>query len=118
MIQKVYDILSGIGVPVQYILRPDISTAKTGISYHFFNEGYELYADGKGEEFGGVLQVDVFSTIDYSGTVQQVRELLEAAKFRLADMRDGNDGFEDSMKYYQKILIFNYNEREVLGDGS
>ena len=73
-----------------------------------------MYADGKGEEFGGALQVDVFSTIDYSGTVQQVRELLEAAKFRLADMRDGDDGFEDSMKYYQKILIFNYNEREVL----
>ena len=118
MIQKVYDILSDIGVPVQYLLRPDISTAKTGISYHFFNESYELYADGKGEEFGGVLQVDVFSTIDYSGTVQQVRELLEAAKFRLADMRDGNDGFEDSMKYYQKILIFNYNEREVLENGS
>ena len=114
MIQKVYNILSGIGVPVQYILRPDISTAKTGISYHFFNEGYELHGDGKGKELGGVLQVDVFSTIDYSSTVQQVRELLEAAKFRLADMRDGNDGFEDSMKYYQKILIFNYNEREVL----
>jgi hypothetical protein len=118
MIQKVYDILSGIGVPVQYILRPDISTTKTGISYHFFNEGYELYADGKGEEFGGVLQVDVFSTVDYSGTVRQVRERLEAAKFRLADMRDGNDGFEDSMKYYQKILILNYNEREVLENGS
>jgi hypothetical protein len=118
MIQKVYDILSGIGVPVQYILRPDISTAKTGISYHFFNEGYELYADGKGEEFGGVLQVDVFSTIDYSSTVQQVRELLEAAKFRLADMRDGDDGFEDSMRYYHKILIFNYSKREVLGNGS
>ena len=115
MIQKVYDILSGIGVPVQYILRPDISSAKTGISYHFFNEGYEVYGDGKGAELGGVLQVDVFSTVDYSSTVQQVRELLEAAKFRLADMRDGNDGFEDSMKYYQKILIFNYVESEVLG---
>lgn len=118
MIQKVYDILSPIGVPVQYTLRPDISTSKTGISYHFFNEGYELYADGKGEEFGGVLQVDVFSTVDYSSAVRQVQELLEESKFRLADMRDGDDGFEDSMKYYQKILIFNYSEREVLGNGS
>lgn len=118
MIQKVYDILSVIGVPIQYILRPDISTAKTGISYHFFNEGYELYADGKGEEFGGVLQVDVFSTVDYSSIVQQTRALLEENKLRLADMRDGDDGFEDSMKYYHKILIFNYVESEVLGNGS
>ena len=55
-----------------------------------------------------------FQRLTIPGTVQQVRELLEAAKFRLADMRDGDDGFEDSMKYYQKILIFNYNEREVL----
>ena len=61
MIQKVYDILSGIGVPVQYILRPDISTAKTGISYHFFNESYELYADGKGEEFGGSIAGCIFN---------------------------------------------------------
>jgi len=114
MIQKVYDILNPIGVPVRYILRPDMSSAKTGISYHFFNESYELYGDGKGAEFGGALQVDVFSTVDYSSTVQQIKELLEAAKFRLADMRDGADGFEDSMMYYQKILIFNYNEREVL----
>lgn len=114
MIQKIYDILKPIGVPVQYLQRPDISTSRTGISYHFFNEGYELYADGKGKELGGALQVDIFSTVDYSSTVKSVKELLEAARFRLADMRDGNDGFDDSMKYYQKILLFNYNEREVL----
>ncbi len=120
MIQKVYDILSPIGVPVQYILRPDISTAKTGISYHFFNEGYELYGDGKGDELGGVLQVDVFSTVDYTSVVQHVRELLEENKIRLADMRDSEDSFDsaNNIKYYQKILIFNYNEREVLNSGS
>lgn len=116
MIQKVYDILSGIGVPVQYILRPDISTAKTGISYHFFNEGYELHGDGKGKELGGALQVDVFSTVDYTSTVQQVVTLLESNNFRLADKRDSEDSFDNvsNIKYYQKILIFNYNEREVL----
>lgn len=116
MIQKVYDMLKPIGVPVRYILRPDIATEKNGISYHFFNEGYELYADGKGKELGGVLQVDVFSTVDYSGTVQQARALLEENKFRLVDMRDSEDSFDNvsNIKYYQKILIFNYVEREVL----
>lgn len=120
MIQKVYDILNPIGVPVRYILRPDIATAKTGISYHFFNEGYELHGDGEGKELGGVLQVDVFSTVDYTSTVQQVRALLEQNKFKLADMRDSEDSFDNvsNIKYYQKILIFNYNEREVLNSGS
>ena len=120
MIQKVYGILSVIGVPVRYILRPDMSSAKTGISYHFFNESYELYGDGKGAEFGGALQVDVFSTVDYSSTVQQIQTLLEENKFRLADMRDSEDSFDNvsNIKYYQKILIFNYNEKEVLGNGS
>lgn len=116
MIQKVYDILKPLGVPVQYVLRPDIATAKTGISYHFFNEGYELYADGKGKELGGVLQVDIFSTVDYSVTVKSVKELLEDAKFRLADMRSSDDSFDSvsNIKYFHKILIFNYVEREVL----
>jgi hypothetical protein len=78
-----------------------------------------VYGDGKGAELGGVLQVDVFSTVDYSSTVQQIIVLLEQNKFRLADMRDSEDSFDGTgIKYYQKILLFNYNEREVLGDGS
>lgn len=116
MIQKVYDILKQLNVPIKYILRPDISGSnKIGISYHFFNESYNLYGDGKGKEFGGVLQVDIFSTVDYTDIVQQVRTLLEQHNFRLADMRDSEDSFEEGgLKYYQKILIFNYVESEVL----
>jgi len=116
MIQKVYDILKQLNVPIKYILRPDISGSnKIGISYHFFNESYNLYGDGEGEEFGGVLQVDIFSTVDYTDIVQQVRTLLEQHNFRLADMRDSEDSFEEGgLKYYQKILIFNYVESEVL----
>lgn len=116
MIQKVYDILKQLNVPIKYILRPDISGSnKIGISYHFFNESYNLYGDGKGKEFGGVLQVDIFSTVDYTDIVQQVRTLLEQHNFRLADMRDSEEGFEEGgLKYYHKILIFNYIESEVL----
>lgn len=117
MIQKVYDILKQLNVPIRYILRPDISGSnKIGISYHFFNESYNLYGDGKGKEPGGVLQVDIFSTVDYSAIVQQIQELLEENNFRLADKRDSEDSFEEGgLKYYQKILIFNYVESEVLG---
>lgn len=113
MIQKVYSILSGASVPVQYVLRPDISGgSKVGISYHFFNEGNELYGDGEGIAEGGSLQIDVFSTVDFTDTVNQVKSLMKTNKFRLADMRDSDDSFSN-VQYYHKILIYNYVEKEV-----
>jgi hypothetical protein len=113
VINTVYNILKTLNVPVKYIVRPDIKTSKIGLSYHFFNEGYELYADGKGKEFGGSLQVDIFSTIDYSSIVRQSVELLENNGFRLADSRDSYDSLSNNIQYYQKTLIFNYEERMV-----
>lgn len=113
MIIKVYNILKGL-CPVAYITRPEINaTNKIGISYHFFNEGNELYGDGEGTQEGGSLQIDIFSTVDYSNIVNQVKALMKVNKFRLADARDSDDSF-NNIQYYQKILIFNYNEREVL----
>lgn len=117
MIQKVYDILKPLNIPILYILRPEIdSSNKIGISYHFFNESDNLYGDGEGMEFGGSLQIDIFSTVDYTTVVNQVKDLMKANKFRLADMRDSDDSFSN-VKYYHKTLIFNYSEKEVLGSG-
>ena len=113
MIQKVYEILKPLNIPILYILRPEISgTNKIGISYHFFSEGYNLHGDGEGIELGGSLQIDVFSTIDYTNIVTQIRNLMKQNKFRLSDMRDSDDSFSN-VKYYHKILIFNYSEGEV-----
>lgn len=117
MIQTVYNILKPLNIPIQYILRPDISgSPKIGISYHFFNENYELHGDGEGKEFGGSLQIDIFSTVDYSNIVKQVKSLMKANKFRLADSWDSDDSFSN-VKYYHKILIFNYSEKEVMNNG-
>ncbi len=116
MIQKVYDILKPLKVPIQYILRPDISgSSKIGISYHFFNESNNLYGDGEGIEEGGSLQIDIFSTTDYSSLVKQVKDIMKVNKFRFADGWDGDDSMS-SVQYYHKILIFNYAEREVLNN--
>lgn len=116
MIQKVADILKPLNVPVQYISRPNISgSSKIGISYHFFNESDNLYGDGEGKEFGGVLQVDIFSTVDYTEVVKQVKDLLKANNFRLAYSGDNDDSFSN-VKYYHKVLRFNYVEEEVLGN--
>ena len=113
MIQTVNNILKPLGVPTLFMLRPKIdATHKLGISYHFFNERNDLYGDGQGAEFGVVLQIDVFSLIDYSDIVEQIKVLMKTNKFRLADSRDSEDGFSTT-EYYHKILIFNYVEREV-----
>lgn len=113
MIQTVYNILKPLNIPVKYILRPDISgSSKIGISYHFFNESPNLYGDGEGKEEGGVLQIDIFSTVDFTSTVNQVKTLMKSNKFRLADGRDSDDSFSN-VQYYHKILIFNYSEKEV-----
>lgn len=113
MIQRVYNILKTLNLPVQYIIRPDLTSTGIAISYHFYNESFELYADGQGVQSGGVLQVDVFSTTDYSNVVDQIKELLISHKFRFADSRDGDDSL-DNIKYYHKILTFNYNEEELI----
>ena len=113
MINTVYNILKPLSIPIKYILRPDISgSSKTGISYHFFNESPNLYGDGEGKEEGGVLQIDIFSTIDFTSIVNQVKDLMKANKFRLADSKDSDDSFSN-VQYYHKILIFNYSEKEV-----
>jgi hypothetical protein len=113
VIQTVYNILKPLNIPTKYILRPDISgSSKIGISYHFFNESPNLYGDGEGKEEGGTLQIDIFSTVDFASTVNQVKALMKANKFRLADGRDSDDSFS-SVQYYHKILIFNYAEEEV-----
>lgn len=123
MIQKVNEILKPLNIPTLYMFRPEINNSnKTGISYHFFNESDNLYGDGEGMEFGGSVQVDIFSllslsSLDHEKVVKKVRDLMKANKFRLADMRDSDDSMS-SVQYYHKILIFNYVEREVLSNGS
>jgi hypothetical protein len=117
MIDTVYNILEPLNIPIQFMLRPKIdSTSKIGISYHFFNENDDLYGDGEGREQGGSLQIDIFSTVNYSDIVNQVKNLMKANKFRLADMRDSDDSLNGT-QYYHKILIFNYSEKEVMNNG-
>ena len=115
MINTVYNILKPLNIPTKFILRPNIdSSNKVGISYHFFNEGYNLHGDGQGKEPGGSVQIDVFSLVDYTNIVTQIKDLMKANKFRLAPggARDSDDTF-NNVQYYHKILIFNYLESEV-----
>ena len=57
MIQKVYDILKPLKVPIQYILRPDISgSSKIGISYHFLMKATTYTVMAKEWSLAGVYK--------------------------------------------------------------
>ena len=113
MKQTVSKVLSGLGVPLLWNSRPEISkTNHTAICYQFYSETDKLFGDGKGHEEGGTVLVDVFSLKDYSAVVASVKSLMKAAGFRLADSRDDDDTL-GNIKCYHKILIFNYIESEV-----
>lgn len=115
MVNLVWKTLKPLNIPLEYILRPSI-TSGIGISYHFFGEGYTIYGDGKGDNLGGSLQIDIFYRIDLGNTVKEIIKLLKEKGLRLAQngIRD-NDDVIGSVNYYHKIMIFNFVEEEVLG---
>lgn len=118
MINTVYEILTSIDnpVPVFWNIRPELAdNVTTSITYYFFSESNLIYGDGEGFEPIGSVQVSIFSTGDYTNTVNQVKQKMKEAGFRYVDGWDSEDSLPE--KYYQKILIFNYLESEVIRDG-
>ena len=113
MINKVYEILKPLGLPMKWQLTPPFDSKNIVISYHFFNEGNLLYGEGEAVEEGGSLQVDVFSKVDYMSAVKEIKRLLKGACFLYADARDDTEELDSNTIIYHKILIFNYCESEV-----
>lgn len=113
MIMTVYNILKPLNLPIEFLKRPQFDTSKTVISYHFFNESDDNFGDGKANEEAGALQVDIFSKIDYTSTVREVKEALSSANFMYFSGHDDIESLSNSEQIYHKILIFNYVESEV-----
>lgn len=117
MIDTVYNVLKQLNLPVKWQLRPYFDKSQIVISYHFFNEGDLLHGDGEGIEEGGALQIDIFSKINYTSTVKEVKKLLKCAGFLFEDAKDDTEQLDENTIIYHKILIFNYIESEVLING-
>ena len=102
MINKVFNILKDLGVPVLWNVRP---STYPSITYFFYDEYGQEFGDG--EEIGTnyPLQVDIWSKGDYSLLVGQVIEKLNENKFyRVSAV----DLYEDNVKIYHKALRFNH----------
>lgn len=113
MIKTVDDLLKPLNLPTLWELTPDMKKSDIGISYHFFNEGNLSYGDGADNEAGGALQVDIYSKVDYTNTVIDIKGLLKEGGFRFYEGRDSLEQLDNNTNLYHKILIFNYIESEV-----
>lgn len=115
MIQLVYRILEPLNLPLAWQLRPPIDSKQIVLSYHFFNESDFSYEDGNPTEDTGSLQVDIFSEIDYTGIMKQIKKLLREAGFIFSHSNpDTLEELDENTVLYHKVLIFNYIESEVL----
>lgn len=113
MINRVYEILKPLNIPIKWNKSPDFGINKTVLKYHFFGEGDALHGDGIDAEQGGSLQVDIFSKTDYTSTVKEVKRLLKDAGFLFDNGRDTTEDLDSNTMIYHKILIFNYIEGVV-----
>ena len=114
MINKVFNILEKLELPLRWNDTPPFDDKGIVIDYHFCGEVGCLFGDGITLYESGKLQVDVYSKVDYSVTVNQVKTLLIDAGFLFEDGSDNTEHLDDNTKLYHKVLIFNYSESEVM----
>lgn len=114
MINKVFNILEKLELPLMWNDTPPFDDKGIVIDYHFFGEEDCLFGDGIALDVSGKLQVDIYSKADYSVPVNQVKTLLRDAGFLFEDGSDNTENLDNYTKLYHKVLIFNYSESEVM----
>lgn len=110
LIDLVSEILTPIGVPMKYELRPD---SFPSISYHFFGEQGALFGDGELEQEVVSCQVDIWykNKDDYIQIKKQVKSAMKKADFLFSNAMGT---FEKDVRAYHEVLVFNfYYESEV-----
>lgn len=117
MINRVYEALKPLQLPIKWQTRPEFNEKNIVLSYHFFSDSNLLYGDGEDIEQGASLQVDIFSIIDYSSTVKEVKRLLKTNGFKYSTSEDSTEDIDSNTMIYHKVLIFNYIESEVMNYG-
>lgn len=102
LINRVHTTLQPIGIPVEWQTRPE---TPPGISFHFYNEGGELFGDGEAVVDSCSCQVDIWAKGDYTALKKQAKAAMKLAGFFFVD---ASDTFEADVKLYHGVLIFNF----------
>ncbi|MBP3038064.1 hypothetical protein J9303_00895 [Bacillaceae bacterium Marseille-Q3522] len=95
--------LEPIGIPVSFQTYPGEET--TYITYFEYNQRGALFAEDEEKRTAYSIQVDVWSQVDYTDVVKQVKSKLKATGF--IRQYEG-EIYEDETETYHKILRFNY----------
>lgn len=114
MINKVYAMLSELGLPLDHIQRPSFGESSIVVSYHFFNQGIIKYGDGESKVEGGALQIDLFVKHDHATdpqpTITQIKKLLKENGFRPPSISSDGYMVDGIGQVDQFIFISNYKE--------
>ena len=98
--QKVSTALAGVGVSVQFMIRP---TALPAISFDFGPERGAVYGDGQERESEFSVQVDIWTQSDFKTLAATVHAAMKAAGFRRYDSQELLD---ETTSTYQKAMRY------------
>ena len=105
MNKLIIDTLKSLGVPVSFQVYS--GTATTYITFSKYLENVESYADNKETSISNYIQVNVFSTGDYTALVNSVLDALKTAGFRRTYV---TEIYENDTKLYHKVIRITKNE--------
>lgn len=104
MNELIIDTLKPLGFPVDF---HESSNGKenTYITFFWVNERGSMFEDDDEKETEFLLQVDVWSKVDYTETVERVKTFLKEVGFR----RTNEQGFyEKGTKIFHKAITFSF----------
>lgn len=119
MINKVYEMLNTLNLPLDHINRPSFNNSNMVISYHFFNEGAEIFEEGEETETSGSLQIDLFvkDREDFTTVKKQIKKLLKENGFRAPTFSETQEDIDGIGIINHIVITSNYLESEVLNNG-
>lgn len=102
--ELILNTLKPLGVPVDFHESSN-GNANTYITFFWVNERGSLFEDDDEKETDYLLQVDVWSRVDYTSIVNQTKDLLKAVGF----FRTNEQGlYEKDTKIYHKAITFSF----------
>ena len=112
MINRVFNILKSLNIPIEYDFRPSFDSNGMAISYHLFNESALQYGDGIPTIDGGSLQVDLFvkHNIDHSNIKKEIKQLLISNSFKGVEITTYGEEADGIGKIDHVIFKANYKE--------
>lgn len=116
-INRVYELLKPLGVPVKYLLRPNLEGFPYVVSFHFFNDHQIVKGGGRGRLFGGFLQVDIFSEEPTRPHYRKIVELLEKGSFYFFDFEEYPDDSIKGIRLYHGKLIMTCRDERIKNYG-